>query len=102
LTRILVADDLKDVTESMGLLFQTLGHDTKVADNRQQAVEAAAAFEPEIVFMDLDVPVMNGYDAARADDPAALPGGAHRLARRGGGGGHTGLRLRLLPAPAHR
>ena len=66
MTRILVADDLKDITETMGLLFETLGHDTKVADNGQQAVEAAAAFEPEIVFMDLDMPVMNGCEAARA------------------------------------
>ena len=66
MTRILVADDLKDITETMGLLFETLGHDTKVADNGQQAVETAAAFEPEIVFMDLDMPVLNGYEAARA------------------------------------
>src|ERR1700712_340449 len=56
----------------MGLLFETLGHDTKVADNGQQAVETAAAFEPEIVFMDLDMPVMNGYEAARAIRGAPL------------------------------
>jgi len=65
LTRILVADDLKDMTETMGLLFETLGHDTRVAADGRQAVDAAAAFEPEIVFMDLDMPVLNGYEAAR-------------------------------------
>ena len=73
MSRILVADDLKDITETMGLLFETLGHDTQVADNGQQAVEAAATFEPEIVFMDLDMPVMNGYEAARAIRGTALP-----------------------------
>ena len=72
MTRILVVDDLKDITETMGLLFETLGHDTQVAADGQQAVETAAAFEPEIVFMDLDMPVLNGYEAARAIRGAPL------------------------------
>jgi CheY-like chemotaxis protein len=72
LTRILVVDDLKDITETMGLLFETLGHDIKVAGNGQQAVETATAFEPAIVFLDLDMPVLNGYEAARAIRSAAL------------------------------
>jgi CheY-like chemotaxis protein len=72
LTRILVVDDLKDITATMGLLFETLGHDTKVAGDGRQAVEEATAFEPEIVFMDLDMPVLNGYEAARAIRAAAL------------------------------
>ena len=72
LTRILVVDDLKDITETMGLLFETLGHDTKVAGDGRQAVDEATAFEPEIVFMDLDMPVLNGYEAARAIRAAAL------------------------------
>ena len=50
MTRILVVDDLKDITETMGLLFETLGHDTKVATDGRQAVEETTAFEPEIVF----------------------------------------------------
>jgi CheY-like chemotaxis protein len=66
LSRILVVDDLEDITETMSLLFETLGHDTKVAANGQLAVDAATTFEPEIVFMDLDMPVLNGYEAARA------------------------------------
>ena len=72
LTRILVVDDLKDVTETMGLLFETLGHDTRVAADGRQAVDATNAFEPQIIFMDLDMPVLNGYDAARAIRGAPL------------------------------
>jgi CheY-like chemotaxis protein len=72
LARILVADDLKDITETMGLLFETLGHDTRVAGDGREAVAAASAFEPEIVFMDLDMPVLNGYEAARAIRGTAL------------------------------
>ena len=72
LTRILVVDDLKDITESMSVLFEALGHDTRTAADGRQAVETATAFEPEIVFMDLDMPVLNGYEAARAIRGAAL------------------------------
>jgi CheY-like chemotaxis protein len=73
LSRILVVDDLKDITETMGLLFETLGHDTQLAADGRQAVDAATVFEPEIVFMDLDMPVLNGYEAAREIRGAPLP-----------------------------
>ena len=73
MSRILVVDDLKDITESMGLLFEALGHETRAAADGQQAVDVAAAFQPDIVFMDLDMPVLNGYEAARAIRAMALP-----------------------------
>ena len=73
LTRILVVDDLKDITESMGLLFEALGHETRAAADGQQAVDLAPGFQPDIVFMDLDMPVLNGYEAARAIRAMALP-----------------------------
>ena len=73
LTRILVVDDLKDITESMSLLFEALGHETRTAADGQQAVDAASAFAPDIVFMDLDMPVLNGYEAAREIRGAPLP-----------------------------
>ena len=72
MTRILVVDDLKDITESMSLLFEALGHETRTAADGQQAVDAANAFAPDIVFMDLDMPVLNGYEAARAMRSAPL------------------------------
>ena len=73
MTRILVVDDLKDITESMSVLFEALGHDTQTAADGQQAIAATSAFEPEIVFLDLDMPVLNGYEAARAIRRAPLP-----------------------------
>ncbi len=73
LSRILVVDDLKDITESMSLLFEALGHDTRAAADGQQAVATTTDFEPGIVFMDLDMPVLNGYEAARAIRGAPLP-----------------------------
>jgi len=73
LTKILVVDDLKDITETMGLLFETLGHDTQIAADGRQAVDTTLAFEPDIIFLDLDMPVLNGYEAAREIRGAPLP-----------------------------
>jgi CheY-like chemotaxis protein len=73
LTRILVVDDLKDVTEEMSVLFEALGHDTRTAADGRQAVALTSAFEPDLVFLDLDMPVLNGYEAARAIRSAPLP-----------------------------
>jgi len=64
---------MKDIAESMELLFEALGHDVNVASDGQQAVDIAPSFQPEIVFMDLDMPVLNGYDAARALRATPLP-----------------------------
>ena len=66
LSKILVVDDLKDVTDDMGLLFETLGHETRTGADGHQAVALAESFGPDIVFMDLDMPRLNGYEAARA------------------------------------
>jgi len=73
LTKILVVDDLEDITDAMSLLFEALGHGIRVAANGQQAVDAVREFEPGIVFMDLDMPVLNGYEAARAIRATPLP-----------------------------
>ena len=73
MTRILVVDDLKDITETMGVLFEALGHDTKVAADGRQAVRTTLEFEPDIIFLDLDMPVLNGYEAAREIRGAPLP-----------------------------
>ena len=73
MTKILVVDDLKDITESMAVLFEALGHEARTAGDGSQAVAIAPAFEPEIVFMDLDMPVLNGYEAARVIRGTPLP-----------------------------
>ena len=96
MTRILVVDDLKDITETMGLLFETLGHDTKVAGDGRQAVAEATAFEPEIVFMDLDMPVLNGYEAAREIRAAALARQPFLVALTASHGSHVEVATRAV------
>lgn len=73
MTRILVVDDQKDITESMCVLFEALGHDTRTAGDGRQAIAATTEFEPAVVFLDLDMPVLDGYEAARAIRGAPLP-----------------------------
>ena len=63
--RILVVDDSADCRDSLATMLQMDGNDVRTAPNGAAALEVAASFEPEIVLLDLRMPVMDGYEAAR-------------------------------------
>jgi CheY-like chemotaxis protein len=63
--RVLVVDDHEDVVANMQTLLTSLGNEVRTACDGVAAVEAAAAFHPDVVMLDLRMPRMNGYDAAR-------------------------------------
>jgi signal transduction histidine kinase len=63
--RILVADDNADSAESMGMLLRLMGNDVRIASDGLEAVEQAAAFQPDIVLLDIGMPRLDGYEAAR-------------------------------------
>ena len=63
--RILIADDSPDAVEMMKLMLTLLGHNVSVASDGVTAVEAAKAFAPQIAFLDIGMPRMDGYEAAR-------------------------------------
>jgi len=63
--RILVADDLEDSAASLALLLQMQGHDVRTAHDGAEAVGVARSFLPEIVLLDIAMPKLNGYEAAR-------------------------------------
>ena len=63
--RILVAEDNPDAAEMMRVMLQFKGHDVRVAADGVQAVALAETFHPEIAFLDIGMPRMDGYDAAR-------------------------------------
>jgi PAS domain S-box-containing protein len=68
--RILVVDDNEDAAETLTTLLGLSGHDTRSAHDGAQALEAARAFAPDLVFLDLGLPDMSGYEVAerlRAD-----------------------------------
>lgn len=65
MTRILVVDDDVDAADSMVILFDAMGHETRVAYHGAQALEISAEFVPHITFLDLRMPVLDGFAAAR-------------------------------------
>jgi CheY-like chemotaxis protein len=63
--RILVVDDNADSAESLTMLLQVSGHETHTAHDGLEAVAAAERFRPEVALLDIGLPRLNGYDAAR-------------------------------------
>jgi PAS domain S-box-containing protein len=63
--RVLVVDDNVDAAESLAQLLQILGHDTRTAHEGEAGVEAAECFRPHLILLDIGMPRLNGYDAAR-------------------------------------
>jgi CheY-like chemotaxis protein len=63
--RVLVVDDNPDALKSLFLLVSLMGHEVRQARDGQEALEVAGRFRPEVIFMDLGMPKLNGYEAAR-------------------------------------
>jgi PAS domain S-box-containing protein len=64
--RILIADDNSDAAEILSLLLQASGHVTGVAYNGHDALNLASDFRPDVIFLDIGMPGMNGYEVAKA------------------------------------
>jgi len=63
--RILVADDNRDAAESMSMVLRLMGNEVRTVNDGIKAVEEAEAFRPDMVLLDIGMPRLNGYDAAR-------------------------------------
>ena len=63
--RILVVDDNADSAESMAVLLQIVGHEVQTAFDGSAAVDAAVTYRPDVVLLDLGLPVLNGYEVCR-------------------------------------
>ena len=63
--RILVVDDNADAAESLAALLAISGHETRLAHDGHQAVEEAQAFRPEVVFLDIGMPMLDGHETAK-------------------------------------
>jgi len=63
--RILVVDDSRDAADSLAMMLRLMGHELAVAHDGLEAVQAATAFRPDVVLLDIGMPKMNGYEAAR-------------------------------------
>jgi signal transduction histidine kinase/transcriptional regulator with GAF, ATPase, and Fis domain/ActR/RegA family two-component response regulator len=63
--RILVVDDNRDAAVSLAMWLKLIGNETQIAHDGLAAVEAAAAFKPDVLLLDIGLPKINGYDVAR-------------------------------------
>ena len=63
--RVLVVDDYPDAAETAAMLLTLHGYECRIAVTGQGALDQAAAFDPDIVILDIGLPDISGYDVAR-------------------------------------
>jgi signal transduction histidine kinase/ActR/RegA family two-component response regulator len=63
--RILVVDDNRDAADTLATLLRMKGHEVQTAYDGIEAVDAAANYRPAAVLLDVGLPRLNGFDAAR-------------------------------------
>jgi len=63
--RILLADDNSDALESLATLLELGGHEVITASNGALALECAERHRPEVVLLDIGMPILDGYEVAR-------------------------------------
>ncbi len=63
--RVLVVDDKAEGRELLTNLLEQVGFTTRSADNGAKALEVFHAWRPHIIWMDMRMPVMDGYEATR-------------------------------------
>lgn len=63
--RVLVVDDNRDLASSMQIMLGMMGSETQTAQDGMEALKIAATFRPEVVFLDIGLPKLNGYDVCR-------------------------------------
>jgi len=72
--RILVVDDNRDSAEALATMLKLLGHDVATAHDGLAAVEGVRTFQPHVALLDIGMPNISGYEAARLI--RQQPGGA--------------------------
>ena len=63
--RVLVADDNRDSADSLATMLSLMGHEAEIAYDGTDAVEKAASYRPDVIVLDLGMPRVDGYEAAR-------------------------------------
>jgi len=93
--RVLVVDDNRDAADVMALLLSFAGHEVRVAYDGGEALDVNLAFRPEVVLLDIGLPVLDGYHVAQQ---IRAQGGLQPLLVALTGWGETENRLRSTAA----
>ncbi|MGR3277497.1 PAS domain S-box protein [Acaryochloris marina NIES-2412] len=70
--RILVVEDYPDNREILVMMLEAVGFEVKEAENGQEAVDSNQTWQPHLIWMDLQLPLLNGLEATqliKAHDP---------------------------------
>lgn len=63
--RLLVAEDCRDNRQLLVKLLESIGFEVRQAENGREAISLWESFAPHLIWMDLRMPVMDGYEAIR-------------------------------------
>jgi len=63
--RVLIVDDNEDAAQSIGLLLQLSGHETRVVTEAAKVIAACEDYKPEVAILDIGLPTIDGYQLAR-------------------------------------
>jgi signal transduction histidine kinase/ActR/RegA family two-component response regulator len=63
--RVLIADDNGDARDTMAMLLEELGYQTRTAHDGLAALEVAGALRPHVAFLDIGMPGLDGYQVCR-------------------------------------
>jgi DNA-binding response OmpR family regulator len=64
--RILIVDDNQDAADTLALLLRDEGYEAQTCYDGRAALEQASSFQPAVVILDIRMPQLTGYEAARA------------------------------------
>jgi CheY-like chemotaxis protein len=63
--RVLIADDNRDWADGLAVLLEEQGYSVRTTYDGREAIEAARIFQPDVVVLDIRMPRLTGYEAAR-------------------------------------
>lgn len=64
--RVLVIEDNRDAADTLREVMLSVGHDVEVAYDGREGIEKARAYHPDVVLCDIGLPIVDGYEVARA------------------------------------
>jgi PAS domain S-box-containing protein len=99
--RVLVIDDNRDAAASMSMLLETMGADARVAGDGETGVAVFEKFHPALVFLDLGMPGMDGFETARRLRASPAGQAATLVALTGWGGEDTRARTKAAGFDLH-
>ena len=99
--RILVVDDNVDAAEMLAMMLDISGHVTRTAFSGEDALTLSLEFRPEIVFLDIGLPGMDGYETAKRFRAEPLLKDTFLIALTGWGGQDDRRRSREAGFDAH-